>query len=54
MEHPVDGGGGLLNVAALLQEEFDLVLADSGLGPAAMIGSELGDELFVLFGSLVG
>lgn len=37
----------------MLQEELDLVLADSGLGSATMIGSELGDELLVMLGGFV-
>jgi hypothetical protein len=37
----------------LLEEEFDLVLANPGLGSAAMIGSEVGYELLVILGGLM-
>lgn len=53
MEHSIDGGGRLLDAVPLLQEEFDLVLADSGFGSSAIIGSELGYELLVMLGSLM-
>jgi len=37
----------------LLQQELDLVLADSGFRSAAIIGSKLGDELLVMLGGLM-
>ena len=47
MEHAVDGRGGSFD-AVSLQEELDLILADPGLGPLALVSSELLDELFLV------
>jgi hypothetical protein len=54
VKYPVDGGGRDIEAMLLVEEELDLVLADPGLGFFAVIGPQVGNQLLVLWGSLVG
>ena len=43
-----------MEAVALLEKQLDLVLTDPGLGFLAVIGSQLGNQLLMVWGSLMG
>ena len=54
VKYPVDGRRRDVQAMALLEQKFDLVLPDPGLGFSSVIGSRVGDELLVMSRGLVG